>query len=223
MSSFHVKTPLIRDFAASCPNSPHLFYKLDNSQPSGSFKIRGIGHMIQKRVESDQAKQIVASSGGNAGAAAAYTCHQLNIPATIYVPETTSEIFIKRLENYGAKVHVHGKVWDETDRVARQACIELDSAVYVPPFDDAHIWEGNSSLVDELADQMPGGIVPDCIVASVGGGGLMCGLIEGVVRRGWIEKGVKLVAVETEGADCFNQAVKEDRLVTLPKITRQVF
>jgi len=195
---------------------------MENTQPSGSFKIRGIGNMIQKRVKLKQAKKIVASSGGNAGAAAAYACRQLNIPATIYVPETTSQVVIKRLENFGAQVFVHGQVWDETDREARMACNTLESVVYVPPFDDAEIWEGNSSLVDEISDQLPLGLIPDCIVASVGGGGLMCGVIEGVVRLGWMEKGIKLIAVETEGADCFNQAVKEDKLVTLSKISRQV-
>jgi L-serine/L-threonine ammonia-lyase len=63
------------------------------------------------------------------------------------------------------------------------------------------------------------GIVPECIIASVGGGGLMLGLIEGCIRHGWMDKNIKLIAVETRGADCFSESVKQNKLVTLNAIT----
>jgi L-serine/L-threonine ammonia-lyase len=55
---------------------------------------------------------------------------------------------------------------------------------------------------------------------SVGGGGLICGLIEGLIKNNWINHDIKIVAVETEGCDCFNKSAKEKKLVTLEKITR---
>lgn len=120
---------------------------------------------------------------------------------------------------YNAEVIVHGDAWDETDVEARRVCAMLDSAGYIPPFDHELIWTGNSSMIDELKVQMKDK-VPDCIIASVGGGGLMCGIVEGLIRHGWIDRNIKIVAVETEGADCFNQSIKANKLVTLDSITR---
>ncbi len=114
---------------------------------------------------------------------------------------------------------VHGSVWDETDVEAREACSMIDNALYVPPFEHPLIWSGNSTIIDELQEQMSD-TVPDCIIASVGGGGLILGVIEGCIRNKWIESGIKIIAVETEGADCFHQSVKQDKLVTLHSITR---
>lgn len=79
--------------------------------------------------------------------------------------------------------------------------------------------DGNSTIIDESKEELDN-LIPDCIIASVGGGGLACGLIEGMVKHDWINKGVKLILVETEGADCFNKSVKADKIVTLEEITR---
>lgn len=114
---------------------------------------------------------------------------------------------------------VHGSVWDETDVEARQACSLIDNALYVPPFDHPLIWSGNSTMIDEIQAQMPG-TPPDCIIASVGGGGLLLGVIEGCIRNKWIESDMKIIAVETEGADCFHQSIEQDSLATLHSITR---
>lgn len=61
---------------------------------------------------------------------------------------------------------------------------------------------------------------PDCIIASVGGGGLLCGIIEGMIRHGWMGGDVDLIAAETVGADCFNLSVKHGTLYTMNEITR---
>lgn len=74
-------------------------------------------------------------------------------------------------------------------------------------------------MIDEIKDQM-GAIRPDCIVASVGGGGLLLGVIEGCIKNKWIQSDMKIIAVETEGADCFHQSIEQDKLVTLQSITR---
>jgi L-serine/L-threonine ammonia-lyase len=126
---------------------------------------------------------------------------------------------IEKLQSYGAEVIVHGNIWDEAEKKAQEMCKELKNSFYVPPFNNPLIWAGNASLIDEISEQMSGE-VPDCIIASVGGGGLVLGLIEGMIRNGWMSKGVKIIAVETEGADCFNKSVTSNKLVTLDSITR---
>ena len=85
------------------------------------------------------------------------------------------------------------------------------------PFDGEEIWDGHASLVEELVEDLDG-YPPDLIILSVGGGGLLCGVIRGLRSVGWEEK-VGVVAVETEGANCLAAALKGGQLVTLTEIT----
>jgi hypothetical protein len=78
---------------------------------------------------------------------------------------------------------------------------------------------GHSSIIDETKQQL-NGLVPDCVIISVGGGGLACGIVEGLVKHNWLTDNLKVILVETEGADCFNKSVKANQLVTLDSITR---
>jgi L-serine/L-threonine ammonia-lyase len=91
--------------------------------------------------------------------------------------------------------------------------------VHVHPFDHPDIWQGHSSIVAELNHQLHGA-KPDAIILSVGGGGLLNGVVEGLQAVGWGD--VPVVAVETEGADSFAAACKAGKLVTLPAITRYI-
>jgi L-serine/L-threonine ammonia-lyase len=136
----------------------------------------------------------------------------------------TKNVFVLNIliiftRSYGAEVIVHGSVWDEADKKAHELCESVDSSFYVPPFNHPLVWAGNASLIDELAEQF-NGTVPDCMIASVGGGGLIIGIIEGMIRHGWMQRNVKIIAVETEGADCFSKSIKANQVVTLDLITR---
>ncbi|XP_069789269.1 serine dehydratase-like isoform X2 [Narcine bancroftii] len=210
---FHICTPLHKSLALSKVAGTTVYIKLDNVQPTGSFKIRGVGHLCQKAAE-ENCKHFVCSSGGNAGLAAAFTAEKLHIPATIVVPSSTPECTIQKLKEYGALVEVVGKVWDD----ANMQAIELsktDGWVYVPPFDHPLIWEGNASIVMELWKELP--CKPGAIIVSVGGGGLFCGVVEGLKKVDWCD--VPIIAMETRGAESLNEAVKAGKLVTLPDIT----
>lgn len=112
-----------------------------------------------------------------------------------------------------ADVVVFGDDWDTADRAARDL-VERDGAGYVPPFDHPLIWQGNSTLIDELVVQGPR---PDAIVVAVGGGGLFSGVAQGMKRAGWDD--VPIVAVGARGADAFDQSIRAGRLVTLPGIS----
>ena len=99
-------------------------------------------------------------------------------------------------------------------RGARQLVAADSAAEYIPPYDNPLLWRGHSSIVDEVADA---GVRPGAIVASVGGGGLACGLLEGLERHGWGE--TTLVTAETEGASCFASAMEAGEPVRLDAIT----
>lgn len=161
------------------------------------------------------------SSGGNAGLAAATSAIALSAPATIVVPETTSPFMVGKLRDLGADVVQTGANWGEADRYLREVLLanEKGRGVYVPPFDHPDIWAGAATIVDELAGQMDG-VEVDGIVCNVGGGGLLCGIMEGLEGRRKTALGrARVLAVETVGAESLYRSVEEGRLVTLDRIT----
>lgn len=208
----HINTPLLSaDRAFSRAGLPMLL-KMDALQPSGSFKLRGVGYACEKAVESG-ATSIVCPSGGNAGFSAAYAARKLGLPAVIVVPETTSHAVRETIAAAGAQVIVAGSAFDEAHAHAL-ALAESTNAALIHPFDDPLLWRGHASLIDEV---VAAGAPFDVVIASVGGGGLLAGIVEGLRRNGLNH--VPVIAVETEGAASFHRSIAEKRLVTLPAIT----
>lgn len=185
--------------------------KMDCHQPTGSFKIRGIGRLCQE-LRAHGAQRFVCSSGGNAGLAAAYAGQALATPVTVVLPSSTPSFMRERIAARGGEVLIEGDIWDAADQLARSIA-ERGEAAYVSPFDHPLIWEGHASLVDEIAAAGP---APDAIVVAVGGGGLMCGLAEGLERNGLT--GTTIIAVETAGAASLARSIEAGRLITLEAI-----
>ena len=209
--TLHLETPLLHSTAFSQATGREVWLKMEALQPSGSFKMRGIGHACEARARAG-ATRFMSSSGGNAGLAVAHCGRQLGVPVTVVVPESTGERAKALIAAQGAQVVVHGASWAEADAHLR-ASLRPDDA-YIHPFDDPLLWAGHASLVDEIAAR---GLRPDAVVLSVGGGGLMCGVIEGLRRHGW--DAAPVVAVETTGADSLAQSLAAGERVTLPAIT----
>uniref|UniRef100_A0A8D0C049 L-serine deaminase n=1 Tax=Salvator merianae TaxID=96440 RepID=A0A8D0C049_SALMN len=212
--SLHVNTPLRASVPLSKLTGTKVYLKLDSTQPTGSFKIRGIGNFCKTWAERG-CKRFVSSSGGNAGLAAAYSARMLGIPATIYVPLSTPSFTIERLQDEGSTVCVVGEMLAESIKAAKELVKNNPEWVYVPPFDDPLIWEGHMSLIREIKEQMES--KPGVLALSVGGGGMLCGVIQGLREVGWDD--VPIIALETKGAHSLNAALASGRLVTLPKIT----
>jgi len=181
-------------------------------QPSGSFKARGMGAACLAAKERG-ATRVVCASGGNAGYAVAYAGLQLGLEVTIVVPQTTPLRTKELVRSEGANLIIHGASWD--DAYAHAVTLaQQTSVINIHPFDDPQVWQGHASLVHEIAEA---GIKPGAIVLAVGGGGLLCGVAEGLQSIGWMD--VPIVAVETEGASSFAQSIQADRLITLERIT----
>lgn len=208
---FHLQTPIFESKILSQLTQKTILLKMDCYQPTGSFKIRGIGRLCQELVAAGH-HHLISSSGGNAGYTAAYVGNKLGVKVTVFVPKTTNKIFLKYLELENATVKIQGDVWDETHQAAMEYVHQVKGA-YIPPFDHPTIWAGNSTIIDEAVQQCE---KPDAIIAAVGGGGLMCGILDGMQRNNWLD--VATFSVETEGAASFAATVKAGKLVTLPKI-----
>ncbi|XP_053815681.1 serine dehydratase-like isoform X2 [Vidua chalybeata] len=210
---FHIVSPVLESMSLSKAVGTKVFMKLENVQPSGSFKIRGIGHLCQDAAKKG-CRHFVCSSGGNAGLAAAYAARKLGLPITVVVPSSSGPTPVRKLEELGATVEVYGKVWDDANSRAQELA-KTEGWVSIPPFDHPLVWEGHASLVRELKDSLEA--KPGAIVVAVGGGGLLAGVVAGLQQVGWQD--VPIVAAETLGAHSFHEALKAGRLVTLPDIT----
>ncbi|KAL7553569.1 hypothetical protein ACHAWF_016883 [Thalassiosira exigua] len=234
-------TPLIRSAPLSDLCGPHdVYLKLDLLQPSGSFKDRGMGHLcatVRRVYDANRRREaegrgeggesgggrmkVVSSSGGNAGLAATTVAKKMpGMDVSVVVPETTKPMVVEKLRTLGAEVTVHGANWNAADGLARKWVEEAkevgEGAVYVSPYDNPLLWTGHSTVIDEMVSQLLASpssshLKVGAVLASVGGGGLLCGILEGIERtrfgedprRSDVVKGTKVVACETEGAASF--------------------
>jgi L-serine/L-threonine ammonia-lyase len=224
-----------------------VFLKLENLQPAGSFKSRGIGNYILCRVAERKRQQqhqqsssppstaikihFYAASGGNAGIACVHASKLLGYPATVVIPTCAKPAMVAKLWAMGATAVIqHGYSIAEAQEYVQNTLLPADrTGVFVPPFDHEDIWEGNASVMREISEQLAvesdgvGDGRPDVLVCSVGGGGLLNGIMQAIDEKGWNRDGdgVEVLAMETLGADSLNQSLRAGERVKLARITSQ--
>jgi threonine dehydratase len=177
-----------------------LALKLESLQVSGSFKGRGAFH---KLLASDVPKAgIIAASGGNHGAAAAYAARALGHKAEIFVPTIASPTKVARLKRYGAIVHQVGAVYAEAREASEKRAAET-GALAVPAYEDEVVFAGAGTVALEFAEQAKF----DTLLVAVGGGGLIAGCASA------IGESTRIVAVETEGTATLHEALRAGRPV----------
>ncbi len=120
---------------------------------------------------------------------------------------------IAKIKNAGAAAVIQtGASWAEADAYLREELLAKDeNGVYVPPFDHEDVWDGAATIVEEMEEK------PDAVICSVGGGGLFCGVMRGLERKGWGD--VQVLVVETKGAESLHKSLQEGELIRLEKIT----
>ncbi|MCZ6855219.1 MAG: pyridoxal-phosphate dependent enzyme, partial [Gammaproteobacteria bacterium] len=141
--ALHIRTPIFRDMEVEAALGKTVWLKMECLQPTGSFKIRGIGLLCQE-LKSSGCTRFVCSSGGNAGYAVAYAGRELSLPVLVVVPSTTPDSTRQALALMGAEVQVIGDVWDEADVEAQELALE-EGVAYIPPFDHPTLWRGHST------------------------------------------------------------------------------
>ena len=204
------RTPLILHPGLSTAKR-RIWLKLENLQPSGSYKLRGMSALCAYAASLGKFR-LFCPSGGNAGLATAIAARNLGLQACIVVPTTTPEATRARIRRAGGEVVVHGDLWEESNQRALSLASDSD-AFYVPAFDHPMLWEGHSSLVDEILEDCPN---VDSIVSSVGGGGLLAGILTGLERHKRYD--CKIITCETAGAASFQAAMAAGKPVRLPRI-----
>lgn len=222
-----VETSLI-DVTDKLKTPFRVLYKKENEQPSGSFKLRGIGFLIGSKIEEARASGkkvcVFSSSGGNAGLAAAYSAQYFGVECTVVLPKTAKPSVADLLLQYGAKVEIKGEHWGEADAYLREEVIaQLDKETLYPlychPFDDPLVWQGHSSMISEIESQLSEEELKKvkCVICSVGGGGLFNGIVQGLKQSKYL-KDLKVLSVEPKGAPCFDEAIKQQKVVYLQSV-----
>ncbi len=186
-----------------------LSLKLEVLLPTHAFKVRGAMNALLTMDPAARARGVVTASAGNHGLGVAYAAQRLGVRAVIVLPTTTPDLRTRTIRNLGGEVIVTGDDWNAANEVAHRL-VDERGYTYLSPFDDPAVMAGQGTIALEILEQLP---EVDVIVCSVGGGGLISGIASAV--RG-LRPGVRVVGVETLGADCVSQSLARGELVTLP-------
>ena len=201
------KTPLENAFTFSKEAGCNLFLKLENMQYTGSFKARGAINRLILLDPEEKKTGVVTASTGNHGLATAYGLGQLGIPGTIFLPLNASSEKIAMFEPFDVDLEFFAKDCGETESHAREQA-KKRGKVYISPYNDPDVIAGQGTIGLEIIDQLDG---VDCIMASVGGGGLISG-IAAMVKA--IKTDVKVIGCLPEQSPVMYDSVRAGRIVS---------
>ena len=164
-------TPVITSKSLNKMAGCELFFKCENFQKTGSFKLRGAINSLKSIKNPRLLSSVATHSSGKHGAALAYAAKKMNIPAFVIMPENSLKVKIDAVKNYGGKITFCGiKNKDREDTLKN--ILNKNKSKEIPPYDDFKIISGQGTVILELCNKVPG---LDSIVAPVGGGGLLSG------------------------------------------------
>lgn len=187
-------TPLVLSSNFSKMAKNKVFLKLENLQLTGSFKIRGAYNKISKLSKEEKAKGVIASSTGNHAQAVAYSATKIGVKSTIVMPKESPVTKVVATSNYGAKVILHGKIYDDSYEEAQRLKDRLD-LIFIHPYSDEDIISGQGTIGLEIMEDMP---KTDYIFVPIGGGGLISGI---AIAAKSVNPKVKVIGVQAEGAN----------------------
>ena len=208
LSKVLLKTSLIHSPIFSKEAGNEVYIKPENLQKTGSFKIRGAYNKITNLSDEEKKKGVIASSAGNHAQGVAYGAKESGIKAVIVMPKSTPLIKVESTKQYGAEVVLHGDVYDDAFKKAKEL-EEKEGYIFVHPFDDEDVIHGQGTIALEILEELP---ETDIILVPIGGGGLISGI---ACAAKILKPEIKIIGVEPEGAASAYEAIKEDKVVEL--------
>ena len=197
--------PLSTSCTFSAMTGAEVYLKYENQQKTGSFKVRGAYNKIMKRYMEGNLKAVVASSAGNHAQGVAFAAASVGVPATIVMPRSAPIAKVAATEGYGAKVVLHGSVYDETYQKACEI-IEQTGAELIHPFNDEDVMAGQGTIGLEILSDLP---TVDMIFVPAGGGGLISGVAACVKQ---INPRIQVIGVQAEGASAIVDSFHQDSI-----------
>ena len=208
LSKVLLKTSLIQSPIFSKEAGNEVYIKPENLQKTGSFKIRGAYNKITNLSDEEKKKGVIASSAGNHAQGVAYGAKESGIKAVIVMPKSTPLIKVESTKQYGAEVVLHGDVYDDAFKKAKEL-EEKEGYIFVHPFDDEDVIHGQGTRALEILEELP---ETDIILVPIGGGGLISGI---ACAAKILKPEIKIIGVEPDGAASAYEAIKEDKVVEL--------
>lgn len=186
-----------------------VYFKPENLQLTGAYKIRGAYYKISTLSDEEKAKGLITASAGNHAQGVAYAARKFGAPAIVVMPTTTPLLKVNRTKELGAEVVLHGNVYDEACEKAKELAAE-HGYTFVHPFDDLEVATGQGSIAMEIVKELP---TVDTILVPVGGGGLSTGVS---TLAKMLNPKIKVIGVEPAEAASMKAALKAGHVVTLP-------
>ena len=205
------ETKLIKSSYFSELTGNKVYLKPENMQRTGAYKVRGAYYKISTLSDEERNKGLITASAGNHAQGVAYAAHKYGVKAVIVMPTTTPLIKVERTKSYGAEVILHGDVYDEACAYALQLADE-NGYTFIHPFDDPAVATGQGTIAMEIVQELP---LVDYILVPIGGGGLCTGVS---TLAKMLNPKIKVIGVEPEGANCMQESLKADHVVSLPSV-----
>lgn len=206
-----LETKLVYSEYFSAQTGNRVYFKPENMQYTGAYKVRGAYYKISTLSEEEKSRGLITASAGNHAQGVAYAARLAGVKATVVMPTTTPLIKVNRTKGYGADVVLEGDVFDEACAHAYKLA-EEHGYTFVHPFDDLDVAAGQGSIAMEIIKELP---TVDYILVPIGGGGLCTGVS---TLAKMLNPKIKVIGVEPAGASCMKESLRQGKVVTLPQV-----
>ena len=206
-----LETKLIYSEYFSAQTGNKVYFKPEDMQYTGAYKVRGAYYKISTLTEEEKAKGLITASAGNHAQGVAYAAKEFGAKAVIVMPTTTPLIKVNRTKGYGAEVVLYGDVYDEACAYALELA-EKEGYTFIHPFDDPAVATGQGTIAMEIIKELP---LVDYILVPIGGGGLATGVS---TLAKMLNPNIRVIGVEPAGAACMKASLQAGEVVTLPNV-----
>jgi threonine dehydratase len=203
------RTPVITSRSFNERAGREVFFKCENLQRAGAFKIRGATNKILSLSDEEKRRGVAAFSSGNHAQAVALASREAGIRAVIAMPDDAPKAKVAATRGYGAEIVFYDRLKQDREQVAIELA-ERDGRVMVPPYDDFMILAGQATCGLEFIEEVPD---LDCLLAPCSGGGLFAGVSTAAKA---INPAIRCFAVEPDTADDTRQSFLKGEPVSIP-------
>ncbi len=205
------KTELIESPHFSEATGNKVYFKPENMQRTGAYKVRGAYYKISTLTEEERGRGLITASAGNHAQGVAFAATRCGARSIVVMPTTTPLIKVERTKHYGAEVVLHGDVYDEACEKALELA-EEHGYTFIHPFNDLTVATGQGTITMEIVQELP---LVDYILVPIGGGGLATGVS---TLAKLLNPHIKVIGVEPAGAACLKASFEAGHVVKLPTV-----
>lgn len=203
-------TPLICSRSISELAGRKVYFKCENLQKTGSFKIRGALNSILPLTKAEKARGVICYSSGNHAQAISYAAAMLGVKAWVFMPENAVPSKVAACKSYGGHIVLYGSTGAES-RIKALEMAKKKKLVYIDPVEYLNVMAGQGTVGLEILADLP---QADVVYVPVGGGGLISGISTAI--KG-LSANTKVIGVEPEVMNCVGLSVHNGHITTIPR------